>query len=354
MASITEPAIPSTIQDYHVLPLSLPSLPSLDLSSSSLVHYIYLKPHAPSIPTPESPRSLFLVNIPIDSTASHFKHLFSIQLGLSAGRIVDVQFEKDLTKDRTSATTPPVSAAPSANVSKKNKKRKRVHENDDAEDSLDSYPLPSTWDRQLHRSGSKVSMEAVLKAARGLLRQRRTVVWGEGVEEVEPLGAQRELWNFPTFTLMFYTLGDAVYNPLLPETASSKLLADSPRLGYLTHHSLTYPSKSDLLASVNAYMTAYNRNQEALAAEQARKRQQPDEEGFVTVTRGGRNAAVRMEVANERLEKQKQKQEVYGDFYRFQGREARKKRAEELKRRFEEDRERVERMRRERGRLRPE
>lgn len=102
-------------------------------------------------------------------------------------------------------------------------------------------------------------------------------------------------------------------------------------------------------------MTAYNAQQEAAARALARKRQQPDEDGFVTVTRAGRNAAARMEDAQERLEKQREREkrraDDYGDFYRFQGREKRKARAAELVRKFEEDRERVRRMRGERGRF---
>ena len=91
-------------------------------------------------------------------------------------------------------------------------------------------------------------------------------------------------------------------------------------------------------------MTAYNARQEAEVRERARKRQEPDEDGFVTVTRGGRNPAARMEEAKERLEKQREKQKGLGDFYRFQGRERRKEREAELLKKFEEDKEKVRRM----------
>lgn len=92
-------------------------------------------------------------------------------------------------------------------------------------------------------------------------------------------------------------------------------------------------------------MTAFNARQEAAAKELARKRSIPDQDGFVTVTRGGRNAAARMEDAKESLEKQEKRRKGLSDFYRFQGREARKEKAAELVKRFEEDKDRVMRMR---------
>lgn len=92
-------------------------------------------------------------------------------------------------------------------------------------------------------------------------------------------------------------------------------------------------------------MTTFNARQEAAAKELTRKRSIPDEDGFVTVTRGGRNAAARMEDAKESLEKQEKKRRGLNDFYRFQGREARKEKAAELVKRFEEDKDRVRKMR---------
>ena len=98
-------------------------------------------------------------------------------------------------------------------------------------------------------------------------------------------------------------------------------------------------------------MDAYNAKQEFEAKAKARKRQEPDEDGFVTVTRGGRNPAVKMETAQESLEKQREKQKGFGDFYRFQGRERRKEKAMELVKKFEEDKKKVQMMRMDRTRF---
>jgi ribosomal RNA-processing protein 7 len=83
----------------------------------------------------------------------------------------------------------------------------------------------------------------------------------------------------------------------------------------------------------------------------------PDEDGFITVTRGGRAGPARMEEAEAKkaeLEERKKNNGVKDDFYRFQNREKRKEAEVNLRKRFEEDRRRVERMRERRGRVRPE
>ena len=119
--------------------------------------------------------------------------------------------------------------------------------------------------------------------------------------------------------------------------------------GYLNHHNLRYPNKPQLLESINTYMSAYAAQEASQARLRARQRQEPDEEGFVMVTRGGRNNPARQEVVQEQAEKQKEKQKGLEDFYRFQSREKRKERAGELVRNFEKDKERVKRMKERRG-----
>ena len=91
-------------------------------------------------------------------------------------------------------------------------------------------------------------------------------------------------------------------------------------------------------------MTALADKEAAEVKLQAQKRQEPDADGFVTVTRGGRNKPARQEVAQDLVGKQKEKQTGLENFYRFQSREKRKERAQELVRRFEEDKEKVRRM----------
>jgi hypothetical protein len=72
----------------------------------------------------------------------------------------------------------------------------------------------------------------------------------------------------------------------------------------------------------------------------AKRRQEPDEDGFITVVRGGRVAPARQEEARAVLEKKKEKGTHEG-FYRFQAREDRKKRQLQLLAKFEEDKKKV-------------
>lgn len=87
----------------------------------------------------------------------------------------------------------------------------------------------------------------------------------------------------------------------------------------------------------------------AQARLQARQRQVPDDAGFITITKGGRNGPARQDTAKELAVKQKEKQKGLEDFYRFQHREKKKEQALELTRRFEKDQEKVRKMKEKRG-----
>jgi ribosomal RNA-processing protein 7 len=67
-----------------------------------------------------------------------------------------------------------------------------------------------------------------------------------------------------------------------------------------------------------------------------RLRSEPDEDGFITVTRRERVEPV--------VEKKNNRAVNLEDFYKFQKREQREKRMEELRRKFEEDKLKVERL----------
>ena len=310
--SLTPSATPREIAGYFVLILNLPSLPSFPTPAN---HFLYVSQHKPRIPTPTASRSIFLVNVPFDATEFHIKHLLSTQLKLSAGRIESVQFEGQRRRGGTNEQGRTV-ITPKKNT----KKRKRGSEEGDIE-RMPGAALPSTWDRELQTNGltavilfvDRASMEAALKAVKGARRQKIQPTWGEGLDgKIPPLGYAR----------------------------------------YLRHHHLTYPNKSEVLESVNTYMTAFAAQEAAHVRLQAQKRQQPDPDGFITVTRGGRTNPARQEATRELVEKQKEKQKGFDDFYRFQSREKRKERAGELMKRFEEDKEKVRKMRERRGRFR--
>lgn len=60
-------------------------------SPSRTYHYLYLQPHSPRLPHPDTSRSLYAVNIPIDATEAGIRALFAEQLG--GWRVERVRFE---------------------------------------------------------------------------------------------------------------------------------------------------------------------------------------------------------------------------------------------------------------------
>ncbi|KAL9001014.1 MAG: hypothetical protein Q9169_000498 [Polycauliona sp. 2 TL-2023] len=288
--------MPLEVSGYRILPISLPPLPSYPVSAT---HYLYLRPHEPKLPTPAAARSLFLVNVPFDSTELHIKRLLSVQLSLPPGRIEEVQFEG--TKRKTEGSE---NAVAQPKMEKKGRKRKMSSEHGGIEE-LDGTALPVTWDRELRADGrtavvvfvDRLSMEAAYKRVRKM--GGTMPIWGEGIEG-------------------------------------------------------KCPDRNQVLEAVNAYMTEFGAREAAQVRLQARKRQVPDEDGFITVTKGGRTGPARQDAAQELALKQKQKQKGLEDFYRFQTREKKKEKAMELMRKFEGDKEKVQRMRERRGTFRPE
>ncbi|KAB8290682.1 hypothetical protein EYC80_008323 [Monilinia laxa] len=284
--------MPTTIGgNYDVLPIAIPSTPAYPVTST---HHIYLRQHAPKIPTENDSRSLFVTNLPIDSTDVHIRNVFASLIGV--GRVED------------------------------SKKRKRG-----SEVEIDTN-LPQGWDRQLRLKGrtavvllvDEKSVESALKAIRKTCKsgkESKYPIWGAGTEgKVPALGSAR----------------------------------------YAKRQELRFPDKLAVQRSVEAFMMDFNSKEEERERERKRLRNVPDEDGFVTVVRGGRTGPARNEAAEEKrkemAEKEERRRKELEDagFYRWQGREKRKKEVGELVKRFEEDRKRVEGMREKRGRFRPE
>lgn len=154
---------------------------------------------------------------------------------------------------------------------------------------------------------------------------------------------------------MEYNVSSIAENQLLTNNFDLRY-ANTSTPGYTTHTTLTHPPPSTLQSSINTYLTQFSALETIRNKHRTLSRSVPDEEGFVTVTRGGRAGPARIEQAEAKkaeLDARKKKNEVKDDFYRFQNREKRKEVEMGLRRRFEEDRRRVERMR-EGRKVRPE
>ena len=301
---------PDQIAGFTVLPVRFPK----STASPAATHYIYLKPHDPKLPDPAASRSLFLVNVPVTASESHLKHLFNVQI--AAGRVEEVYFG-----EARSQKSSVISQARAAQQSKSRKRKRETVE--DLESALDSCELPRIWANDLHSTGAhavvvfvdRSSMEASLKASKRLAKKNSELMWADGLEDAaRSFGLRR----------------------------------------YEVHSDLLYPSRKELLHSVDEFMTTFNKLEEARLKADAKRRQMPDDDGFVTVTRGTRGGVIRADEAKELGEKQKAKNKGLEDFYRFQMREKRKEEQGQLIKQFEEDRRKLEEMRRRRGKLRPE
>jgi ribosomal RNA-processing protein 7 len=302
---------------FTILSVRLPPAPSFPIAAT---HEIRVRRNAPKIPTEDDSRSLFLKNIPADSTETHFRALFTDLVG--AGRFESIAFE-DETKEALA-----VAPALATKVNGFAKKRKRTDvEDDERAREEEAARLPETWTRRLHRSSSTAivlladekSVQLVLKAITKLQKTRKYPVWGNNVED------------------------DASF--LGPAWISA-------------HLQLSRADKVGTKKAVHAFFNNFN-NREKEAAELAKRlRNEPDEDGFVTVTRGGRTAPASRNEAEEAksrmVEKDSKKKSEMKDFYRFQLRERRKQEQAALLRRFDEDRKKVNSMREKRGKFRPE
>ena len=182
--------VPPHIDAYTTLPLSLPGLPS---SPSEATHFLYLSRHQPKISTTATDdRSLFLANIPFDTTDAHIKSLFAVQLGLPAGRIEHVNYDSVKT---TAVGADPTQLAKAVQSKKRRKRNSEVA----LQGRLKAPTLPSTWNRSLHPQGStavvvfvdRSSMEAVIKAVNLAVRHQSYPTWGKDLEAQAPqLGLQ--------------------------------------------------------------------------------------------------------------------------------------------------------------------
>jgi ribosomal RNA-processing protein 7 len=163
----SDPSLPSSVSGFTVLPIRLPSpLPSVPSS----VHILYLRrheepPQPPAIAPIGSPRTIFVVNVPVDSTKELLRGLFA-SLG---GRLEDV----------------------------------RIHSANNSENAGgENLSLPDTWDKRLCRSGTTAhitfpSSSDVDKILKSIAKERRNQAgaireWGVGIDNpTSSLGLQR-------------------------------------------------------------------------------------------------------------------------------------------------------------------
>lgn len=290
------PKIPTRIPpDYLVLPITLPALPSLSTPST---HYLYIRRHTPTntdSTTPSDTRTLFLSNLPVDTTEPHLRSLFT---ALGCGLL-----EKLLLN-----TTTAVSSS-----------NKRKHPSDDDTTAATPSAAIAADARKFHIPGTpalalfldRASCDATLAALQSHLKSAAAPpVWGAGLtaaHAVQPLGSAR----------------------------------------YQHAHAARFPDTVELAEGIDAYMAAFAAEEEEHKRAAARRRTEVDEDGFISVVRGGRGGkgSASREAAEKMLVEMKEREEKrrLKGFYRWQVREEGKERQKRLLEGFERDREVVER-----------
>lgn len=302
---------------FSVLPVKILATSSYP---ETAIHEIRIRKNAPKIPTANDSRSLFLKNIPADSTEPHFRSIFAQLVG--AGRFETITFENE---SRTTLVVDPEQATKVAGFAKK-RKRGDV-EAEEREREEEAAQLPQIWLRRVQRSSSTAvvlladekSVQLVLKAISKLQKNKKYPTWGNGLsDDVPDLGSE---W-------------------------------------IASHLQLSRVDKTATQKAVHAFFTSFNRKEKEAVELAKRLRNEPDEDGFVTVTRGGRAAPASRNEAEEAkrrmIERETKKKSELKDFYRFQMRERRKAEQMALLKRFQDDRRKVDAMREKRGKFRPE
>ena len=167
--SSSSPSLPDIVNGFLVLPISIPSPIA---SNPSAVHVLFVRKHEqavrpPALSSTDPSRTLFIVNIPVDSTKEALRGLFA-SLG---ARLEDVQIH-------------------------------RQAENDLEEDSTDEGVFPDVWEKRLCRSGSIAYItfpdpEDVVKILKTISKERRSQSgaireWGIGIDHpASALGLNR-------------------------------------------------------------------------------------------------------------------------------------------------------------------
>lgn len=320
---------PATIGEFVALPVTFQS----KALGKNVHHYIYVKAYEPKIPDEESPRSLLLVNVPVTANEAQLRHLLTTQL--EGGHVQNVYFAAPAGPVSTTSPSALIATTPTRtsqdSQSSLGKRKRQAQSSGEIATRLASKILPATVPSELHVTGStaiavfldRTSREVTHRACKKLAKavasgKMKPPVWSAGLE-----------------------------------------IAKQPLLGlkrYEAQRSLTYPPRADLLRLVDDYMSTYAELEEAKSRESTKRRAEPDEDGFITVTRGTRGVvkADEAETIKQKLVEKRKSEQGLEDFYRFQHRERRKEEAGKLMRQFEGEQQRVREMQERRGKSRAE
>lgn len=113
------------------------------------------------------------------------------------------------------------------------------------------------------------------------------------------------------------------------------------------------PDPVKMQVEIDSYIANYDEKKQL--AEEESKNQEPDDDGWVTVTKKSQGTEKKESIFNriEEKEREKKGRKELKDFYRFQMKESKAKQLVQLRQRFEEDKKKVEILRNSKRRFKP-
>lgn len=218
--------VPSTVADFTVLPLTLPTLSGLPASHEGAQHYLFIKPHEPSAYTASAERSLFVANVPVDASEANLRALFAEQLG--GARVESVEFDASVpARPLHKRWKQEKRTEDEGEGEQRGKKRKRNDTEVVAEGVVEDEEsaLPALWASEVRRSGSaavvvfidKRSARGALKDVQSAVKSGRTIEWksgsGLGVERKSKPAKSHPRRN-PTLTFSRLQIPSPAHPPL--------------------------------------------------------------------------------------------------------------------------------------------
>ncbi len=284
------------LPDFTVVTINMPPT---SFQKTAVKHYLYMRQNVPKPPAVDDERTLFIANVPVDSSETCIKALFS-SLG---GRTESVRFSALKDGGKYISETD-LDQAETDNEDSSDVTEDKDGGTDDMKRLRQAARLPKTWTCELNKSGSAAHVTFVEKAElKAVLRNAKK-------------GSIKLTW------------------------ANDKNSSSIGLKRYLAHQQLVYPNPHELQASSDNYMELFAKTEAQNRRHKKLIRSEPDEDGFVTVTRGGRSGAGRVEEA-EALRHKSSTIGIVSDLYRFQKREEQKQKMTILRSKFEDDKRKI-------------
>ncbi|KAI9277058.1 ribosomal RNA-processing protein 7-domain-containing protein [Phascolomyces articulosus] len=249
-------------------------------------HYIYMKKHETRITadTDSNDRSLFVLNLPVDTTDSHLQELFQ-----TYGQIDHVQYPGNKLS---------IQEDDSAHKKKKKYRTKKQQQQDQEEEQQQK----AVYLRRIFESGSFAHI--VFKSK-------------EDLDRVLDMPHQEKKWK--------------------AETKQQPLGFKR----YIREYNIERPDHDQLQQQVNAFMLKFTASEYEKEREAQERMNKMDEDGFTVVTRVKKGIASATPTTPIEQPKKKKMGDLV-DFYRFQLRQKKQNELQQLRERFEQDKQKIE------------